>query len=103
MTFSKAAEKNVGLFCRAALMDWDLQKVGKNLPKLVRQARETGPQTITQHGKPVAVVLAVADYEKLIGAKPSLAEYLLSGPEWDDAFAEEVNRRPETMIRDIDP
>ncbi|TIW04588.1 MAG: type II toxin-antitoxin system prevent-host-death family antitoxin [Mesorhizobium sp.] len=84
-------------------MDWDLQKVGKNLPKLVRQARETGPQTIIQHGKPVAVVLAVADYEKLIGAKPSLAEYFLSGPEWDDAFAEEVIRRPETMIRDIDP
>ncbi|CDX45213.1 Prevent-host-death family protein (modular protein) [Mesorhizobium sp. SOD10] len=63
MTFSKAADKNVGLFCRAALMDWDLQKAGKNLPKLIRQARETGPQTITQHGKPVAVVLAVADYE----------------------------------------
>ncbi|TIV08040.1 MAG: type II toxin-antitoxin system prevent-host-death family antitoxin [Mesorhizobium sp.] len=83
-------------------MDWDLQKAGKNLPKLIKQAREAGPQTVAQDGKPVAVLLAVADYEKLIGAKPSLAEYLLSGPEWDDEFVEEVNRRPETIIRDID-
>ncbi|WP_217574035.1 type II toxin-antitoxin system prevent-host-death family antitoxin [Mesorhizobium sp. GbtcB19] len=83
-------------------MDWDIQKAGKNLPKLVRQAREAGPQTITEHGRPVVVVVAAEAYERLVGAKPSLAEYLLSGPEWDDEFAEEVNRRPETMIRDID-
>ncbi|TIL77241.1 MAG: prevent-host-death protein, partial [Mesorhizobium sp.] len=29
-------------------------------------------------------------------------EYLLTGPVWDDDFAEEVNRRSDTMIRDID-
>ncbi|WP_246681834.1 type II toxin-antitoxin system Phd/YefM family antitoxin [Mesorhizobium sp. B1-1-1] len=31
-------------------------------------------------GQPSAVVLAVEDYERLVGAKPSLAQYLLSGP-----------------------
>jgi len=54
------------------------------------------------HGKPAAVVLAVEDYERLVGVKPSLTEYLLSGPEWDDDFIEEVNRRSNTMIRVID-
>ncbi|TPN77631.1 type II toxin-antitoxin system prevent-host-death family antitoxin [Mesorhizobium sp. CU2] len=77
----------------------DIQEAGKSLPKLIKQACEMGPQTITQDGRPVVVVVAA---ERLVGAKPSLAEYLLSGPGWDDEFAEEVNRRPETMIRDID-
>lgn len=83
-------------------MNWDLQDAKNNLSKLVQQAREKGPQTITLRGKPTAVVLAVEDYEKLVGAKPSLAEYLLSGPEWSDDFIEEVTRRSVTMIRDVD-
>ncbi|MER9654026.1 type II toxin-antitoxin system Phd/YefM family antitoxin [Mesorhizobium sp. M0152] len=82
-------------------MNWHLRDARNNLSKLVRQSREKGPQTITVRGKPSAVVLAVEDYERLIGAKPSLAEYLLSGPEWDDEFVEEVSRRPNTMIRAV--
>ncbi|TPJ73832.1 type II toxin-antitoxin system Phd/YefM family antitoxin [Mesorhizobium sp. B2-7-1] len=74
-------------------MNWHLQDAKNNLSKLVQQAREKGPQTITLRGKPAAVVLAAEEYERLVGSKPSLVEYLLSGPEWDDEFAEEVNRR----------
>ncbi len=83
-------------------MNWNLQTARNNLSELIQQAREKGPQTITLSGKPAAVVLAVEAYDTLVGTKPSLAEYLLSGPEWDDDFVEEVNRRPETMIRDVD-
>ena len=83
-------------------MDWHLRDARNNLSKLVRLARERGPQTVTLRGKPAAVVLAPNDYDRLIGAKPSLAEYLLSGPEWDDDLAEEVNRRSETMIRPVE-
>ncbi|ESX26067.1 MULTISPECIES: type II toxin-antitoxin system Phd/YefM family antitoxin [unclassified Mesorhizobium] len=83
-------------------MDWHLRDARNNLSKLVRQAREEGPQTITLRGKPAAVVLSPDDYDQLIGAKPSLAEYLLSGPAWDDDFVEEVNRRSETMIRPVE-
>jgi hypothetical protein len=53
-------------------------------------------------GKPTAVVLSPEDYDRLVGATPSLAEYLLSGPVWDDDFVEDVNRRPKTKIRVID-
>ncbi|PTE08079.1 type II toxin-antitoxin system Phd/YefM family antitoxin [Mesorhizobium helmanticense] len=83
-------------------MNWDLRDARNNLSKLVRQAREQGPQTITLRGKPAAVVLALEDHDRLDGAKPSLAEYLLTGPAWDDDFVEEVNRRPETMIRPVE-
>jgi prevent-host-death family protein len=83
-------------------LDWHLRDARKNLSKLVRQAREEGPQTITLRGKPAAVVLSPDDYDQLIGAKPSLAEYLLCGPAWDDDFVEEVNRRSETMIRPVE-
>lgn len=83
-------------------MNWHLQDAKNNLSKLVQQAREKGPQTITLRGKPAAVVLAAEEYEKLIGSKPSLAEYLLSGPEWDDDFVEEVNRRSKGPGRDVD-
>ncbi|WP_404925628.1 type II toxin-antitoxin system Phd/YefM family antitoxin [Mesorhizobium sp. ORM16] len=82
-------------------MNWRLRDARNNLSKLVRQSREKGPQTITVRGQPSAVVLAVEDYERLVGAKPSLAQYLLSGPVWDDEFVEEVNRRPNTMIRAV--
>ncbi|MCA0057065.1 MULTISPECIES: type II toxin-antitoxin system Phd/YefM family antitoxin [unclassified Mesorhizobium] len=82
-------------------MSWQLRDARNNLSKLVRQSREKGPQTITVRGQPSAVVLAVEDYERWVGAKPSLAQYLLSGPVWDDEFVEEVNRRPNTMIRAV--
>ncbi|MDX8525172.1 type II toxin-antitoxin system Phd/YefM family antitoxin [Mesorhizobium sp. MSK_1335] len=83
-------------------MNWHLQDAKNNLSKLVQQAREKGPQIITLRGKPAAVVLAAEEYERLVGSKPSLVEYLLSGPEWDDEFAEEVNRRSKGPGRDVD-
>ncbi|MBA1144550.1 type II toxin-antitoxin system Phd/YefM family antitoxin [Mesorhizobium neociceri] len=83
-------------------MNWHLQDAKNNLSKLVQQAREKGPQTITLRGKPAAVVMAAEEYERLVGSKPSLAEYLLSGPEWDDDFVEEVNRRSKGPGRDVD-
>lgn len=83
-------------------MNWHLQDAKNNLSKLVQQAREKGPQTITLRGKPAAVVMAAEEYERLVGSKPSLVEYLLSGPEWDDEFAEEVNRRSKGPGRDVD-
>jgi PHD/YefM family antitoxin component YafN of YafNO toxin-antitoxin module len=48
-------------------------------------------------GERAAVVLPAEDYDRL-----SEKEYLLTGPVWHDDFAEEVNRRPDTFIRDVD-
>jgi prevent-host-death family protein len=51
---------------------------------VLERARTEGAQTITRHGKPSAVVLSVEDYEELRGKKPSLIEYLRTGPHFDD-------------------
>ncbi|PAP99695.1 type II toxin-antitoxin system Phd/YefM family antitoxin [Mesorhizobium mediterraneum] len=83
-------------------MNWHLQDAKNNFSKVVQRARSEGPQTVTLRGERAAVVLSAEDYDRLAGKKKTLAEYLLTGPVWDDDFAEEVNRRSDTMIRDID-
>jgi prevent-host-death family protein len=83
-------------------VDWRLQDAKNNLSKVIQRARSEGPQTVTLRGERAAVVLSAEDYDRLSGKKKSLAEYLLIGPVWDDDFTEEVNRRSDTMIRDID-
>ncbi|TPK78070.1 type II toxin-antitoxin system Phd/YefM family antitoxin [Mesorhizobium sp. B2-4-17] len=83
-------------------MSWQLQDARDNLSKLIGLARKKGPQTISLQGRPAVVVLSVEDYERLVGKRRSLTEHLLSGPVWDDDFAEEVNRRPKDPVRDIE-
>lgn len=83
-------------------MNWHLQDAKNNFSKLVKRARKEGPQTVTVRGEPAVVVLSTEEYERLAGKRKSLAEYLLSGPAWDEEFATEVERRSDTMIRDIE-
>lgn len=83
-------------------MNWHLQDAKNNFSKVVQRARSEGPQMVTLRGERAAVVLSAEDYDRLAGKKKSLAEYLLTGPVWDDEFVEEVNRRSDTMIRDVD-
>ncbi|TGT78919.1 type II toxin-antitoxin system Phd/YefM family antitoxin, partial [bacterium M00.F.Ca.ET.157.01.1.1] len=77
-------------------MNWHLQDAKNNFSKVVQRARSEGPQTVTLRGERAVVVLSAEDYDRLVGKKKSLAEYLLTGPGWDDDVAEEVNRRPDT-------
>lgn len=83
-------------------MNWHLHDAKNNFSKVVQRARSEGPQTVTLRGERAAVVLSAEDYDRLAGKKKSLAEYLLTGPVWDDDFAEEVNRRSDSMIRNVD-
>ncbi|MBZ9848544.1 type II toxin-antitoxin system Phd/YefM family antitoxin [Mesorhizobium sp. CA14] len=83
-------------------MNWHLQDAKNNFSKVVQRARTEGPQTVTLRGERAAVVLSAEDYDRLAGKKKSLAEYLLTGPGWDDEFDKEITRRPDTMIRDVD-
>ena len=83
-------------------MNWHLQDAKNNFSKLVQRARTEGPQTVTVRGEPAVVVLSTEEYEKLAGKKKTLADYLLSGPTWDDDFIEEVNRRSKAPPRPVD-
>lgn len=65
---------------------WQLYDAKNRLSALVDTAREDGPQTVTKHGRPVAVVLSVQAYEALRAAgndgkpKVKLVDWLFSGP-----------------------
>jgi len=45
-----------------------------NLPALIHEAELGSPVEITRHGKPVAVILAFAEYNRMLGDRPDLWE-----------------------------
>jgi prevent-host-death family protein len=59
---------------------WQLQDAKNRLSEVVRKARDEGPQTITVHGTPAAVVLSPEQYAKLSRRKGSLVEFFGKSP-----------------------
>ena len=56
--------------------DWQLQDAKANLSQVVNKALEEGPQRITRHGRPAAVLLSERDFERLLKRKRgSLSEF----------------------------
>ncbi len=84
------------------MSEWQLQHAKARLSELLKRARDEGPQVVTLHGKPAAVVLSPAAYEKLIHSKPSFVEFLLSGPRWPEAVVDAINDRQRDTGRDIE-
>ena len=62
---------------------WPVNEAKSRFSELIEQAQTDGPQLIRRHGKDRAVVLSIADYEKLEAVKPDFRAYLLSGPRVD--------------------
>ena len=66
---------------RRTMQTWQIQTAKARFSELVKQAAEDGPQEITLHGKPVAVVLSHEAFERLSGGgAPSLAEFMRRSP-----------------------
>lgn len=59
---------------------WQIQEAKAHLSELVRESERTGPQSITWHGRDVAVVLSRADYARLTGAGQSLVDFMRASP-----------------------
>ncbi len=81
---------------------WQVQEAKAHFSELIDQAEREGPQTITRHGKPRAVVLSAAEYEALAKSskpEPNFIDFLLSsGPILDDVDLE----RSKDTGREID-
>jgi antitoxin Phd len=62
---------------------WSVQDAKNRFSEVVKAARRR-PQTVTKHGKPAVVVVAVDEYERLCKLQhlkaPSFAELLLAMP-----------------------
>ena len=59
---------------------WQMQEAKARLSEVIRDAEREGPQEITLHGKPVAVVLSREDYERLTGTGESLVAFMRRSP-----------------------
>jgi len=59
---------------------WQLQEAKGKFSEVIKNAQSQGPQNITVHGEPVAVLISRRDYLKLIHPKPSFVELLRASP-----------------------
>ena len=59
---------------------WQMQEAKARLSELVKRAESEGPQKITVHGQPVAVLLSRAAFERLSGNGNSLVDFMRASP-----------------------
>lgn len=58
---------------------WTLANAKARLSEVIERA-QSGPQIITRHGKPNAVVVSAEEWERKTARKGTLAEFLLASP-----------------------
>ncbi len=59
---------------------WQVQEAKAKFSEVIKNAQQSGPQEITSHGKPVAIVLSKEEYERLTGNQGSLVEFIRRSP-----------------------
>jgi prevent-host-death family protein len=80
-------------------MTWTLARAKDQLSEVIRQAMDKGPQTISVRGRETAVVLSMAEYDRLRDPDaPKTFKELLLGMNFDDADL----TRDQTPARDLD-
>lgn len=82
------------------MTEWPLQDAKNRFSAVVDAAVSGSPQRVTRRGKPVVVVLAVEEYERLRHLEkanaPTFAELLLAIPQDGEAF-ERLRLFPRTV------
>lgn len=58
---------------------WTLATAKARLSEVIERA-QTGPQVITRHGKPNAVIVSAEEWARKTARKGTLAEFLLASP-----------------------
>jgi antitoxin Phd len=61
------------------MSSWQLQDAKARLSEVVKKAGQEGPQHITLHGEPAAVVLSEAEYRRL-RKRPRFIDFVKSSP-----------------------
>jgi prevent-host-death family protein len=62
------------------MSNWQLQDAKARLSELVKKAAQEGPQHITLHGEPAAVVLSEAQYRRLTKRPRRFIDFIRSSP-----------------------
>jgi len=59
---------------------WQLQEAKARLSEVIKQASKEGPQIITMHGEPTAVVISKDEYERFKRPRESFVEVMRKSP-----------------------
>ncbi len=62
------------------MQTWQMQEAKARISEVVKCAQTQGPQEITLHGHPVAVLISRETYERLSGMGDSLVEFMRRSP-----------------------
>ncbi len=97
----RSARRGRGLPALAGYRGWKLQDAKARFSDLVRRAREEGPQRVTVYGEDAVVVVAAAEFARMIqpADRPSLYELLSQSPLRDVDFDFEGERSP---VREVE-
>jgi prevent-host-death family protein len=60
--------------------NWSIAEAKARFSHLVEQARSSGPQTITRHGKTAAVVVSAEEWTRRMRRSGNLAEFFSASP-----------------------
>lgn len=60
---------------------WQVQEAKSRFSELLRASVEEGPQIVSHHGKPAAVVVPIAQWQRLQQQRPRSLKALLLAPE----------------------
>ena len=61
-------------------MDWQVQQAKARFSELLDRTLKEGPQTVTRHGKAVAVMVPMEEYRRLRNRGKSLKALLAAAP-----------------------
>ena len=78
---------------------WQLQDAKARFSQVVKSAVSDGPQEITVHGRPAAVVLSADEYTRLTGAKPSFIEFIRQSPMFSARLAVKRDKSRTRRVR----
>lgn len=76
---------------------WQVQEAKQRFSELIRSAQTDGPQVVTRHGAPIAVVIEITEYRQLKGEVVDFKDYLRSGPSFDDLDLGRTAELPRTI------
>lgn len=62
------------------MSNWQLQEAKARLSEVVKKAAQEGPQHITLHGEPAAVILSEADYRRLKKRPRRFIDFIRTSP-----------------------
>jgi antitoxin Phd len=61
-------------------MEWQIQQAKARFSEMIERARREGAQTVTRHGKRVAVLIPLEEYRRLFGGAKGLKALLAAAP-----------------------